>query len=437
MGAHMGFRHLLQGSRNICQRDQRGLPSRGQSVIRFGGSFGGWVYGAAAHGGSPDDKGNVGPQVNSYSDFAGVFGTGIYVTGVAGTSVNNVGVYGQTGELSDLQVPQNFPAGVFGAGGKIRGLGQSLDGVVGWSIDAIGVKGWSPLGNAVAGESIRGRGVHGYSNDESGVHGDSKGAVGVKGVSAPESPAGGEGPTIPHPVTIAGVVGTSNIVHGVIGTSTSNAGVFGYSSNGAGIIGMTSNPASSAGAFFGDVRVAGNIYANNLKSAAVPFPDGSRRALYCMESPEVWFEDFGSAKLARGRAVVKLDANFAKVIKRGDYRVFVTPEGNATGSMCAIRALITLRCASSWAASQASRFPTALSAAARTSSNTSVSPRSTCPSRCHQGRRAHRVSPRRRQRSCVRSSHAWRKRRRSGQRRALRKSEQRCAETVAGLLSCL
>jgi hypothetical protein len=48
-----------------------------------------------------------------------------------------------------------------------------------------------------------------------------------------------------------------------------------------------------------------------------------------MESPEVWFEDFGSAKLARGRALVKLDSNFAKVIKR--YRVFVTPEGNCHG----------------------------------------------------------------------------------------------------------
>jgi hypothetical protein len=77
--------------------------------LGFGGSFGGWVYGVAAHGGSPDDRGNIGPQVNSYCDFAGVFGTGVYVTGVAGTSVNNVGVYGQTGELSD-QIPQNIAA---------------------------------------------------------------------------------------------------------------------------------------------------------------------------------------------------------------------------------------------------------------------------------------------------------------------------------------
>jgi hypothetical protein len=84
---------------------------------------------------------------------------------------------------------------------------------------------------------------------------------------------------------------------------------------------MTSNPASFAGAFFGNVGINGNLQVSGQKSAVVPFPDGSRRALYCMESPDLWFEDFGKARLARGRAVVKLDANFAKVIKRGDYGI--------------------------------------------------------------------------------------------------------------------
>jgi hypothetical protein len=36
---------------------------------------------------------------------------------------------------------------------------------------------------------------------------------------------------------------------------------------------------------------------------------GSKRLLHCMESPEHWFEDFGSARLTRGRATVKLDAS--------------------------------------------------------------------------------------------------------------------------------
>ena len=35
-----------------------------------------------------------------------------------------------------------------------------------------------------------------------------------------------------------------------------------------------------------------------IKSAAVPHPDGSHRQLYCMESPENWFEDFGNVSFA-------------------------------------------------------------------------------------------------------------------------------------------
>jgi hypothetical protein len=50
-----------------------------------------------------------------------------------------------------------------------------------------------------------------------------------------------------------------------------------------------------------------------------------------MESPEHWFEDFGTAKLKNGRATVKLDGDFAKVIKPTGYHVFVTPEGDCRG----------------------------------------------------------------------------------------------------------
>ena len=44
-------------------------------MFKIGGSFGGFYYGVQGYGGDPDDKGNSGPQVNEYSDFAGVFGT--------------------------------------------------------------------------------------------------------------------------------------------------------------------------------------------------------------------------------------------------------------------------------------------------------------------------------------------------------------------------
>jgi hypothetical protein len=106
---------------------------------------------------------------------------------------------------------------------------------------------------------------------------------------------------------------------GVTGTGSGDGiGVLGYHPNGA------------AGYFDGNLFVTGQIFAG-IKDAIVPFPDGSNRLLHCMESPEHWFEDFGSARLKRGRATVKLDADFAKVVMLDDYRVFLTPEGDCKG----------------------------------------------------------------------------------------------------------
>jgi hypothetical protein len=100
-------------------------------------------------------------------------------------------------------------------------------------------------------------------------------------------------------------------------------------SSGAGVAGVGSSHAP-AGYFEGNLIVTGQITAG-VKDATVPFPDGSKRLLHCMESPEHWFEDFGSARLKRGRATVKLDADFAKVVMLNDYRVFLTPEGDCQG----------------------------------------------------------------------------------------------------------
>ena len=136
--------------------------------------------------------------------------------------------------------------------------------------------------------------------------------------------------------TFPAVFGTSNQQIGVLGTSNALPGVYGFSTNNAGVVGQSADPNSFGGYFFGNVMVTGNltvggVISPNPKLAVMPFPDGTHRALYCMESPEVWFEDFGAARLKRGRALVKIDADFAKVIKRGDYRVFVTPEGDCRG----------------------------------------------------------------------------------------------------------
>ena len=242
--------------------------------------------------------------LNNYTDSVGVHGTSRDFTGVAGTSLNRVGVYGQVGEPVDL--PAGWRAGVLGAA-------NATAGVTGFSTEA----------PAVTGHSYFGRGVHGGSVMSQGVWGQSALESGVVGVSKLEGPP--VGMNIP---TIAGVVGTAREAPGVIGTSNQLMAIYGFSTANAGVVGESVN--SFAGYFAGNVVVTGTLTAG-VKNAAVRFPDGSQRVLHCMESPEHWFEDFGAAKLKGGRATVKLDADFAKVIKRGDYHVFLTPRGDCRG----------------------------------------------------------------------------------------------------------
>jgi hypothetical protein len=258
--------------------------------------------------------GALGPRTNNaFLGVAGVIGESSDFPGAAGTSIHNIGVYGQTEELGSVP---SLVAGVYGTG-------NFRPGVTGWSSQSLGVQGASFLGTGVRGTSFRSPGIQGQSGVGTGVQGTSLRASGVTGIS------GTQGPPVPNLPT-AGVLGSSADQPGVIGTSNTHSGVHAFSNN-VGIIGQTTNDASFAGLFLGNVAVTRNLTVSGTKSAAVPFPDGTQRALYCMESPELWFEDFGAAKLKGGRAVVKLDTDFAKVIKRGDYKVFLAPEGDCRG----------------------------------------------------------------------------------------------------------
>jgi hypothetical protein len=273
----------------------------------FGGRFQGWYYGVYGFGGARGPNHEIGPEINGYTAYCSVLGTGYYVPGVAGTSTYNPGVYGQTESPSIL--PNGLIAGVIGTG-------NTQPGVIGWSRAGDGVQGATYTGTAILAESFYGQAVYGLSGAQSGI-------TGISGTQGPT-------PVFDLP-TIAGVYGSSQDQAGVIGTSNTTAGVLGFSNN-VGVYGATTKPGGDhAGIFRGNVLVTGRLTVNNMPITAVPFPDGTRRALYCMGSPELWFEDFGTGKLKRGRAVVKLDTDFAKVIKRGDYRVFPTPEGDCRG----------------------------------------------------------------------------------------------------------
>jgi len=207
----------------------------------------------------------------------------------------------------------------------VYGATKAQIGVGGTSATSIGVLGQTGAKAPVFDKTTTyTAGVVGTSRDATGVTGFSQNNTGVLGT------LGAGGPVVPNVPNAAGVYGSSDVGFGVIGTSNMSTGVVGFSTNGVGVFGQTANPGSYAGFFVGNLLVTGQITAG-VKDAVVPFPDGTHRLLHCMESPEHWFEDFGTAKLKRGRAVVKLDADFGKVIKSGDYRVFLTPEGDCRG----------------------------------------------------------------------------------------------------------
>ena len=76
----------------------------------------------------------------------------------------------------------------------------------------------------------------------------------------------------------------------------------------------------------------GNTTARGTKSAMVPLASGKMVKVFSMESPEVWFEDFGAGQLGSGITTVKLDAAFVQTVGLAKgYHVFVTPNGDCNG----------------------------------------------------------------------------------------------------------
>src|SRR5205823_1280891 len=64
---------------------------------------------------------------------------------------------------------------------------------------------------------------------------------------------------------------------------------------------------------------------------------GQHRLVYCTESPESWFEDFGKGTLVNGKAEVKLDPVFVQIAHTDDYHVFLTAYDGVGGLRAARR----------------------------------------------------------------------------------------------------
>jgi hypothetical protein len=80
------------------------------------------------------------------------------------------------------------------------------------------------------------------------------------------------------------------------------------------------------------IDCAGDFAAAGSKSAMVPLKNKQMVKVYSQESPQVWFEDFGSGQLVGGVATVKLESKYAQLVNtKMEYHVFLTPNGDCKG----------------------------------------------------------------------------------------------------------
>jgi hypothetical protein len=224
----------------------------------------------------------------------GVYGAG--TTGVQGVSTAALG------------------SGVLGTNNTDNGYGLTGIGNTGvdGSGDTVGVDG---TGNTYG---VRGSGgtygVYGTgTNASSGIgvygNGDNDGIYGNSGNHGVWGQGGAYG-----------VVGIGGI--GMEGDTTTIGGI--------GIQGIAYNGTGDyAGLFRGNVQVNGNLTVSGTKSAVVNTKDYGNRTLYAVESPQNWFEDFGTGQLTNGAAVITIDPVFAETVNlTEDYHVFLTPNGD-------------------------------------------------------------------------------------------------------------
>ena len=130
----------------------------------------------------------------------------------------------------------------------------------------------------------------------------------------------------------AGVIGVASGPVGYIGVEAEGGeGVYAISihPNGNAIVAQAYSPTNSAGLFQGNVSITGNLTVSGTKSAVVNTKDYGTRTLYAVESPQNWFEDFGTGQLVNGTAVITIEPIFAQTVNlTKDYHIFLTPNGD-------------------------------------------------------------------------------------------------------------
>jgi hypothetical protein len=274
-------------------------------------------------------------------DATGSVNAGVNVTGQLGSFIGSgtEGVYGQTsgtvGVLGYSTVDRSVEGDDYAVGG-LAVFGDELAS----SGNTLGVLGqtFSPTAISVEGSNFGGGGfgVYGYENRPDTAFANAAGVLGVD--NSASSLGAGLG-------FASGVWGdtSDNIAVGMLATADAgNAmAVFNNSTTNTTMY-ITNFEESSPSAFILDVSsfyggfcnflANGTLTCSGSLTSVVPAESNKKVQVYSVQSPENWFEDFGSGQLSTGVARVQLETTFAQTVNVGvDYHVFVTPKGDCKG----------------------------------------------------------------------------------------------------------
>lgn len=214
-------------------------------------------------------------------------------------NTGNVGI-GVVGPVTKLQVMAN-------AGGKAALYVENTEIN---AADTYGIHAKTSGGSDIGSAGIFGESIVGGANEigVKGAYNFNGAAIAGMGWSTDESDmprTGGTG----NPLKDMGVYGGVDLETGI--------GVYGLNKK------LTGNAA-----YF-----EGSTHATGTKSASVPTTEGNQ-SLYVIESPEIWFEDFGRGTLVNGQAHIRFDDMFIQTIFVDDthpFHVFLQEQGESNG----------------------------------------------------------------------------------------------------------
>ena len=300
-----------------------GAVIKALNMATSGSAYGLWGESASTSGEGVHGYGHIGV----YGRTVATNGFGVYARADATTGLS-YGVYAQS--------QGDEGRGVYG----IAWRGGPSYGVFGEnrSSEGTGVYGWATATTGTA------YGVHGHSDsrDGSGVYGTAEetGVVGYAFASTGETyGVFGENFSDDGSGIYGRASSTTGSTRGVYGESISNLGrgVFGNCPNGTGVYGIATGTIGSNKGVYGTtystdgigVYYSGGLAGSGAKSCIVKTSQGPT-LMYCQESPENWFEDFGEGQLVNGRCYIELDPLFLETVTidaANPMKVYVTPNG--------------------------------------------------------------------------------------------------------------